>query len=263
MLLVRPEFEPAFQRLALTSCAAAVRHFADEPAAKAKSAVHATGLVMPDDSRLAVFFKQYVYSPPAWKFIGRASKARCEFQNYEVFARLGIPAATPVACGEERDGLGRLGRAFIVTRAIPEAATLAEFVQKRCAERGEETTRRLREHLLRQLADMTRRIHDAGFFHFDLVWRNILVTESPPVGPKLWWIDCPRGRIDRWSPWRRFWRLRDLTSLDKVASQLCTRGERLNFVKLYLGKALLDGEVKKLVHAAIQYGRNRQPDDAQ
>ncbi len=261
MLLVRPEFQPAFQRLGLKSCDAVVRHFAGDPAAAAQRTVHATTLAMPDGSCVAVFFKQYVYAPSAWKFIGRASKARCEFRNYEVFARLGIPAATPVACGEERDGLGRLRRAFIVTRAIPQAMTLVEFFQQRCASRGEQAGRCTREHFLRQLADMTRRIHQADFFHHDLVWRNILVTGSPPGEPKLWWIDCPRGRFDRWSPWRRWSRLRDLTSLDKLGSQLCTRGERLKFVKLYLGKKRLDSEARQLIRVALEYGKKRRPDE--
>src|SRR5437762_9771697 len=54
----------------------------------------------------------------------------------------------PIACGEQRDGLGRLRRAFILTRAIPGAMTLPDFVQKRCADRGDATSREMRECLL-------------------------------------------------------------------------------------------------------------------
>jgi len=260
MLLVQADFQPAFQRLGLSSCDSVVRHFTDQPAS-AKVTVRSAELVLPDGSKEAVFYKQYDYTPPAWKFIGRSSKARCEFENYAVFARLGIACATPIACGEERGNLGRLRRAFIITRAIPEAVTLKDFVQQRCANRADHTDRRARASLLRQLADMTRRIHTASFFHHDLVWRNIVVTGSPPAGLKLWWIDCPRGGFDRWSPLRHRRRLRDLASLDKLASELCSKNERLWFVKFYLGKTRLDISTRKLVHDVLEYRRTHWPDD--
>lgn len=261
MLLVGPEFQHAFQRLGLTSCELVVRHFAAAPTSRAPVTVKATVLATPDGSSVSVFFKQYDYSTPAWNFIGRRSKARCEFENYDAFARLGIPAATAVACGEERDRLGRLRRAFIITRAIPEALTLIDFVRKRCADRRDIACRNLRDRLTKQLAEMTRRIHAAHFSHHDLVWRNILVTHSPNAEPQLWWIDCPRGRFVRWARWRRGWRLRDLASLDKVGSELGTRGERLRFVKLYLGQARLETHVKELARTVLKYRETRWAED--
>lgn len=261
MLRVQTEFEPAFQRLGLTSCESVVRHFMRGASAAETVTIRAAMLAMPDGLTMKVFWKLYNYDPPAWKFIGRPSKAHCEFKNYEVFARLGIPSATPVACGEQRDSLGRLRRAFILTCAIPDALTLKEFVEQHCVRRGDASGRRNRNALLRQLADMTWRIHEAGFFHHDLVWRNILVTPSPSAGPRVWWIDCPRGRFDRWSPLRRRRRLKDLASLDKVASQLCTRSERLNFIKLYLRKTRLDTEAKQLIRGVLEYRRTRWPED--
>jgi hypothetical protein len=261
MLRVRNEFQQAFQRLGLTSCESVIRHFAGNGPLSEAVAIRAAELRQPDGGSLPVFYKQYSYSPPAWKFVGRPSKARCEFQNYEVFARLGVPSAEAIACGEQRDGLGRLRAAFILTRAILNALPLPEFFARHCTNRAQTGLRALLENLLCQLAGWTRQIHDASFFHHDLVWRNILATWSPPTEAKLWWIDCPRGRFDRWSPLRHRRRLKDLASLDKVASQLCTRGERLRFVKLYLGKTRLDAETKKLVRDALNFRRTRWPDD--
>src|SRR6185369_14096452 len=103
--------------------------------------------------------------------------------------------------------------------------------------------RQLRKHLVEQLADIARRLHAANFFHHDFVWRNILVTQDEASRPQIWLIDCPRGKFDH--SIRRHRRcIKDLASLDKVASQLCTRGERLLFLKLYLRKSPLDVEVK-------------------
>jgi len=261
MLRVRNEFQQVFQRLGLTSCESVVRHFAGMDPPSAEVVVHLAELIRSDGVSLVVFYKQYNYAPPAWRFVGRPSKAWYEFRNYEVFARLGIPSAGSIACGEQRDGLGRLRRAFILTRAIPDALPLPEFFARHCVNRAEGDSRRRRESLLRQLAGLTRRIHDASFFHHDLVWRNILVTCSPPAEPSLWWIDCPRGGFDRWSPLRRRRRLKDLASLDKMASEHCTPGERLRFTKLYLGKTRLDAEAKKLVRDTLDYRRTRWPDD--
>ena len=55
--------------------------------------------------------------------------------------------------------------------------------------------REARRNVIRQLAEMTRRIHDSHFFHHDLVWRNVLVTGFPFAPARLWWIDCPRGAV--------------------------------------------------------------------
>jgi hypothetical protein len=150
-------------------------------------------LTLPDGTKLDVFFKQYEYAPPAWSFQGRRSKARYEFENYSTLDRFGLPVAGHMACGEERDGLGRLRRAFILTRAGPEAQTLVEFVRWHCPDRA------TRDKLLQQLAAAARTMHAGDFFHHDFVWRNILVNRAPEGTPL---IDCPRGGVRRWGKHR-------------------------------------------------------------
>jgi len=207
-----------------------------------------------------VFYKQYEYVPAAWGFVGRASKAQCEFKNYDVFGRLGIPCAERMACGESRDGLGRLRRAFIITRAVPEAMSLIDFVKQHCPHTMG-TSRKLRANLLRQLAILTGRMHAAEFFHNDLVWRNILVTWQPPDGLRLWLIDCPRGRFRRWTFRRRHHQLKDLALLDKSAARFCTRAERVAFVREYLGLKGLNHSAKRLIRDALDYRKRRWPED--
>lgn len=86
---------------------------------------------------LDVFFKEYRYVRPSWWFVGRRSKARCEFDNYMVLSRLQVP-------GEDRDAIGRLRRAFILTRAIPDSQTLAAFLKAPARDRSTAATRALR-----------------------------------------------------------------------------------------------------------------------
>jgi len=249
-------YEAAWKALGVDSVqAAAVRFLGSPPPAKTAAIVRPTQMPLPGGGALEVFYKQYEFARPAWKFFGRPSKALCEFQNYATFARLGIACAEPVACGEERDALGRLRRAFIVTRAIPAAKTLVEFWSER------RTTRIERTRLIEQLAHWTKRIHNENFFHHDLVWRNILVSQENSSAPQLWWIDCPRGGFNRWPPLRTRKQLKDLASLDKSAARLCSRTERLRFVKVYLGIQRLTDAAKKLIRDEVAYRKSRWPED--
>jgi len=108
---------------------------------------------------------------------------------------------------------------------------------------------------------MTRRLHQAGFFHNDLVWRNILATWTPPSPPSLWWIDCPRGAFHRWPVGRRRRVWKDLASLDKSASKCCTRAERVAFLLEYLGERRLTPSAKRLIREVQAYRRARWPED--
>jgi tRNA A-37 threonylcarbamoyl transferase component Bud32 len=201
-----------------------------------------------------------VYPSPTWAFIGRRSKARREFENYAAFRGMDLPCPQAVACGELRDGLGRLRRAFILTRTVPEARNLIEFVQTCCPNRTDQTARTLRQGIIARLAPMVARMHGRHFFHNDLVWRNLLVSSATPGTPEVWWIDCPRGRF----AWLRRGplRLKDLALLDKGAARHCTRGERLAFLKVYLGKRRLDADAKRLAREILAFKHRRWSDEA-
>ena len=258
---MEPKFEPLRARFNLRTCAALAEFFAPDSVLQAtKVFVKLKTLVLDDHPALAVAYKQYEYRKPSWRFWGRASKAQCEFRNYKTFRDLGISSAERIAYGEQRDRVGRLRRAFIMTVEIPGAQVLSRFVGKYCPNRSTHEYRNLRDILLLQLAAMTHRIHQARFFYNDLYWRNILVTGEPPADPTLWWIDCPRGRFVRWPPWQYHCRIKDLASLDKCAAKFCTSNERLNFVKQYLGKTRFDSEVKRIVRDSLAYRKRRWPD---
>ncbi len=259
--VVDSRYKGTFERLQLDSFSRAVEFFSGKGDANRRALVQQKQVQLPDGSTLLVYYKQYEFARPSWRFLWRASKARCEFRNYAAFEQLAIPCAERIACGEQRDWIGRLCRAFIVTKALPNPGNLVEFVQKQCPTRASVGFRKLRALLLNQLADLTRRMHAANFFHHDLVWRNVLVEFTPPGEAKLWFIDCPRGQFDHWSPIRHRRRLKDLASLDKSAMKFCTLGERLEFLKRYLAKHKIDADVKRLAHEVSVYGKQRWPDE--
>jgi hypothetical protein len=225
----------------------------------ARSEIRLQQIEVPGCEPLDVFFKLYRYVPPSWRFIACESKAHREYQNYATFRKLGIPTADRIACGEWRDSLGRLRAAFIITRAIPNVLSLPEFWRKHCASKSAQSARDLPQQLRHILANLVRTIHDADFYHHDLVWRNVLVSWNPPGEPRFWWIDCPRGRFDRRSPWRWRRRIRDLALLDKLAPRWCTRTQRAAFVMEYLQRDSLDTEVRRVIRAVLKYSRKHWP----
>jgi len=260
LLIVDPAFRRCFEESSLDSAAAVLRFLGGDAIVGNNTVVAPATLRFRDGSVEQVFFKQYIFPVPAWAFIGRRSKARREFENYAAFRRMDLPCPQALACGELRDGLGRLRRAFILTRAVPAAQNLIEFVQARCPNRADRAARALRQEIIARLAPMVARMHHRHFFHNDLVWRNLLVSSAPQGMPEIWWIDCPRGRF----AWLRRGRLqiKDLAALDKGAARHCTRSERLAFAKAYLGKACLDAEVKRLARSVVAYKHQRWSDEA-
>ena len=207
---------------------------------------------------LSFYFKEYVYSPASWKFIGRKSKARCEYENYEVFQNYNLPCARRIGWGEERDALGRLKRGFLMTEEIENAITLVDYV--RTAE-GSVIGSKARRRILEQIAGGTRELHRHHFFHHDLVWRNFLISMANPEQPLVWWIDCPRGGKVRF-PWEKRSRLlKDLASLDKSAWKFCSVRERLRFFKEYFGPKPLGPVGRDLMAAVGSYRKRRWPED--
>jgi tRNA A-37 threonylcarbamoyl transferase component Bud32 len=255
MLEIAEPFRTTFDRLRLNHPEAVTSYFLGGHLPNKTGVTVVEGLLPGSEAKpVAVFFKQYDYRPAAWKFLGRPSKAQCEARSYAAFSQLGIPCAELIAWGEQRVAPGRLRSAFIVTRAIPEAVTLTEFFQR------PQNSGELRAWACSRLAELTRRIHAASFFHHDLVWRNILVNTCAGK-PALWWIDCPRGGFAHGRLWRQRKQIKDLASLDKSAALHCTRRERVRFLRAYLGVKKLDAQGKMLANRIIRYRRTRWPED--
>lgn len=258
LLRVDPRHQPLFQQLGLHCCGKVLARFGGARAFGSRGVVVEAGSLSGlGAAPLPVFFKLYRFDRPSWRFWLRASKAWREFDNYVLFERLGIPCVQRVACGEVRDWFGRLRAAFILTVAVPAAVTLeAHMLQLRRS--PPEASRAERAALFRQLAAMTRRLHEAGFFHNDLYWRNVLVTHGPDGSPALWWIDCPRGGRLGWLAGRRR-QIKDLAALDLSAAELCARTERLRFLEDYLSLDKLDARARQLAREILEYRRRRWP----
>ncbi|MDR2881592.1 MAG: lipopolysaccharide kinase InaA family protein [Azoarcus sp.] len=178
-------------------------------------------------------------------------RVRTEWKNLQAFQKWGIPTAQLAAYGIERR-YGGFRRGALVTEEIRETSDLAQLARQNDA--------RLRNgHWLAQVSTqvvwLTQRMHDAGFAHNDLKWRNLLVSNGEI--PIVYLIDCPKGGF-WWGPFLRYRIVKDLACLDKVAKYHLSRTRRLRFYLDYTGHARLSEDDKRRVRHIIGFFEGRE-----
>ncbi|MBI5757239.1 MAG: hypothetical protein HZA46_01830 [Planctomycetales bacterium] len=172
----------------------------------------------------------------------RWSPVRRAWEIGHALLRRNIPTPRPLMFVERDDGNDQ--RLYLLTESVPDTITLEQFVGTRAVtnEVGE---------LVRKLADIIQRLHEAGFDHRDLKWSNILVHNEGPVTlaphPRplspcrgegsngVWLLDLDAVRQWRWMP--RFRRVQNLSRLAVSSLQHAAvrRTDRLRFLRCYLG----------------------------
>lgn len=182
------------------------------------------------------------------RYLGRP-RVKAEWQNLKRFAKWGIPTAPIVAFGLERKG-GAFLRGALITRELVNTADMAQLAKQGDA--------RLRDAvwvdgISRQLAAATRTMHQHGFTHNDLKWRNLLVNDRD----ELFFIDCPAGTF-WWGPWLQYRTAKDLACLDKVAKHHLSRSQRLRFYLQYRGHRRLSGSDKRCVRQVVKFFEGRE-----
>lgn len=182
------------------------------------------------------------------RYLGRP-RVKAEWQNLKLFAKWGVPTAPLVAYGLERRA-GAFMRGALITRELQQTCDLAELA------RGGDI--RLSnpawvQGVSLQLARSTRILHDHGFTHNDLKWRNLLVNEHG----ELFFIDCPTGSF-WWGPLLRYRIIKDLACLDKVAKQVLSRTQRLRFYLQYRGRRRLNDSDKRRIQRVLRFFEGRE-----
>ena len=182
------------------------------------------------------------------RYFGRP-RIKAEWQNLRHFSAWGIPTAEIVAYGLERRA-GAFVRGALITRELESTRDLAMMAWH--------ADERLRDAawvdgISRQLARATRTLHDHHFAHNDLKWRNLLVNERG----ELFLIDCPTGSF-WWGPFLRYRVIKDLACLDKVASKVLTRSQRLRFFLQYRGRERLSSGDKRRVRQIVKFFEGRE-----
>jgi hypothetical protein len=178
-------------------------------------------------------------------------RVRTEWSNLLAFRDWGIPTATLVGYGLQRRH-GSYVRGALITEEIQDTVDLANMAHNNDPRLRH---RRWVAHTLRQIAAITRKLHDAGFAHNDLKWRNLLVDSGDL--PTVYLIDCPSGGF--WhGAFLKYRIIKDLACLDKVGKYQLSRSQRLRFYLDYTGHKHLTAKDKKRIGKILAFFEGRE-----
>lgn len=172
-----------------------------------------------------------------------------EWANLQRFAAWGIPTAPVVGWGMQTCG-GLFQRGAMITSELVGTRDLAAL-----ANAGDPLLRQRDwlERVMQQLAAATRCMHQHGFAHNDLKWRNLLVSDAG----ELFLIDCPTGSF-WWGPMLDYRIIKDLACLDKVGRKVLSRTRRLRFYLLYSQHARLEAADKARIRRILAFFEGRE-----
>jgi len=198
------------------------------------------------------------------------SLARREVGGLVRLADLGIASMRLVLFGEELRCGGRVERSLLVTEEIAGATQADDYVQARFA--GPPTPERTAEkrRLIRQMADLARRLHAANLSHRDFYLCHIMVRPVEGREPVLHLIDLQRLTHHRRGIGRR-WVVKDLAALlfsswpgpaTGVRSRVFTQADRLRFARAYFQAERLSPGHKRLLRAVVRKARQIARHDA-
>ena len=177
--------------------------------------------------------------------------ARNEWQAILRFHNAGIPTMTPVAFGEWQ------GRSLLVTEDLGTDHTLLDWANNMAETPVANTAlhptaaQSLKRSLIHRVANLARRMHDAGIHHQDFYLNHIL-WRGDPADLDLRVIDL--GRVGHAEKLSRRWILKDLAQLDFSARRLSC-ADRLRFLRLYLGRPFCgaDRRLVRLISAKSRH----------
>lgn len=182
----------------------------------------------------------------------RDSAGRVEAENVGCLAARGIKVMNLIAYGEKLHADG-LMESFVLTEELEGYVELDEFIRRRFApHRTHHGTPRDHEldRLIRQVAEIARRFHVAGYNHRDFYCCHFFVREPTAGEFEIKLIDLQR--VQHRGRFRRRWIVKDLAQLAWSAplEQIkCTH--RMAFMRHYLGGGKLTAADKRLIREVL------------
>jgi tRNA A-37 threonylcarbamoyl transferase component Bud32 len=191
-----------------------------------------------------VVVKKYRWRfPRILRTIGVKPRAVREYENLKALQERGVPVPTPIACGVN-GVFGFVREAILITQKLEGARNLREKFH--AIREGHEPLppRACRETLIRQLAEILKKLHAEKFFLHTLFDKNLLLDGECGT---LYLIDVPFARIliQKLRPGTA--RIRDLATLNKSARRTLPKTDLLRFLRIYLGRDKLTPSDKRLI----------------
>ncbi len=189
------------------------------------------------------FVKRYHKAGSSWIRKLTRSRVRNEWENLVYFHRLGIRTPNIVAYGECKK-FGMYDKGYLITENVDNAKDIEAIAKDNMPQFR---SRQWRLQVIEQVAAYTGILHEEGFSHNDLKWRNILATLDDE--PLVYFFDCPLGRHRVMRSGQRGY-MKDLATLEKWAMLYLSKTDRLRFYLQYRNiKKLTQGDklyIKKI-----------------
>lgn len=224
----------------------------------------------------AVYLKRYTRVP--WRTQVRRTLSLNEPKTFAWdearglgrLADIGIASMRYVALGRELQAGGRRERSCLVTEEIAGATQADDYTQ--AAYGGTLTPERVAEkrRLVRQMADLARRLHAANLSHRDFYLCHILVRPLDGGETVLHLIDLQRLTHHRGGIGRR-WVVKDLAALlfsswpgpaTGIRTPVFTQTDRLRFARAYFRVNRLGPEHKRWLRDVVRKARGIERHDA-
>jgi len=157
---------------------------------------------------------------------------------------LRIPGPVVVAYAEKMV-LGYERASALITEGIV-GQTLEKFVPKHFSRPPRRAELSQRRRWIRQLADLIRRFHHAGYCHRDLYFSHIIISFQREGKPIFYLIDLARSFKMKTLFRRRRWIVKDLAAMNYSAGTVISRTDRMRFLLRYLGTGRLGARGRKL-----------------
>ena len=134
----------------------------------------------------------------------------------------------------------------MITAAIPDSIDLLSLATSNDPRLRD---RQWVDHISKQIAVISRTLHEKQFIHGDLKWRNILVNGNGDI----FLIDSPCGTT--WSGTFLKYRIKkEIFGLDRYARRFgLSRSQRLRFFLLYLDTPRLNNKTKSWLREIMAY----------
>jgi heptose I phosphotransferase len=203
----------------------------------------------PDGGQQTIYLKRYYPDYlSGWSRLvrrlgaGTIDEARDEWEAANEISGLGIPTLDMIARGQDASEGPAVRSSFIMTAELSGA------------QEGHHYAKTLgwveRRRLLRRVAELTRRLHAAGWVHKDLYLGHYLVTPAAPAEPNIFLIDLQRCSRPRWFTQR--WRVKDLAALAYSSLKVgVTASDLAAGYRTYRGNRALDESSRSVARQVL------------
>lgn len=189
------------------------------------------------------------------KYFGR-SRCRSEWKNLIFCKKLHIKTPNIVAYGEKKKWFGlKMHYGIIITEEVPNADNA-----KSIAFNSPDLLKQVswRRKAISIMSNYLKSMHAKKFIHYDLQWRNILITKSIK-NPEVYLFDIPSGKI--WNFSLEHGIKRDFYNLYKNAYRFLSRTDQLRFYLNYKNSSSLTKQDKQHIKKILTYYYRKEMND--